>query len=151
MSIAQESSGGSIDTSSVGAWKAWKDSAHCQSLGITTADVNSYESQAVDNIYSCSGEKGRRDFCFEHGTLLFHTRRGCFLSLYSISLVCLSLLRPKPTHSFLFFPPNPFPTFLALFSWRNQRPGKLAAILTIEPGLFRESQEGENDSQGARN
>lgn len=151
MSIAQESSSGSIDTGNVGAWKASRDSAHCQSPGIITADVNSYERQTVDNIYSCSGEKGRRDFCFEHGTLLFRTRGGVvFFRRTPFRLFVPRFCSPGqliPSFSSLLTYPLP--------SWRFS-PGEINGRVSSQRplqsnrGLFRESQEG-RDSQGARN
>lgn len=84
-----------------------------------------------------------RPFCFVRG--------GCFLSPYSILLVCPPFSFPSQTSATPFLPPNPLFGLMELFSQWNQRSWTVATTLTIEYGLLRESREQEDDSQGARN
>lgn len=97
----------------------------------------------MDNIYSCSGEKGRRDFCFEHGTLLFRTRGGIvFFRRTPFRLFVPRFCSPGqliPSFSSLLTHPLP--------SWRFS-PGEINGRVSSQRplqsnrGLFRESQEG---------
>lgn len=83
---------------------SWRDSTHCQSPGIITADVNSYERRAVDNIYSCSGEKGRWRFLFWAQDSFVSYAEGLF-SFAVLHFACLSLAFAPQANSFLPFPP----------------------------------------------
>jgi len=69
------------------AWILRKNSANCQLPYCNNSCKPECEwrvksayniTSGVDNIYSCLEEKERRDFCFEHGTLLFRTWRVVF-------------------------------------------------------------------------
>lgn len=93
----------------------------------------------MDNIYP--GEKGRRDFCFEHGTLLFRTRAERLFSFAVLHPACLS--RPFPSLSSLV-------RFRGCFSLGGINGGEAHDDPYNRTPMLRESREREDNSRSEK-